>query len=220
MLFRSFVCLFLVVLPLVLILLYPTRLFLKFFSCCGARKLQELRTFMEVFQGCYKDGISNGSTRDYRMIAGLYHIARVLTGAGMQRQSSEYLIFQHYVWLLTAVPYILASVLCATLRPYCQWSQNVIDVMIFLWTAKMCVCLHVGFDMSITDENLKTVLIVLFVDLAAPQAVLLLCVGYRIASLARKLDLKHLCDYLSEKESHENELHACEPQTNEEQPLL
>ena len=84
----------------------------------------------------------------------------------------------------------------------------------------MCVCLHVGFDMNITDENLKTVLIVLFVDLAAPQAVLLLCVGYRIASLARKLDLKHLCDYLSEKESHENELHACEPQTNEEQPLL
>ena len=55
----------LVIFPLVFILLYPTRLFPQFFSCCGVRRLQALRTFMVVFQGCYKDGFSNGSTRDY-----------------------------------------------------------------------------------------------------------------------------------------------------------
>ena len=83
--------------------------------------------------------------------------------------------------------------------------------------AKMCVCIHVAFEMSITDENLKTVLIVLLFDLAAPQAVILLYTGYKTASWARKINLKHLCEHLRKKE---NELHVCEHQTNEEQPLL
>ena len=84
----------------------------------------------------------------------------------------------------------------------------------------MCVCIHVAFEMSITDENLKTVLIILLIDIVAPQAVLLLYVGYRIASLARKLNLKQLCDNVRKNKSYENEMHACEPQTNEQQPLL
>ena len=214
--FGLFVCIFLVVLPLVLILLYPTRLFPKLFSCCGVRKLQALRTFMEVFQGCYKDGVSNGSTRDYRIFAGLYLMARLLIGVGIARQSGNNLMF-HYTWLMIAVPYILASVLLAVLKPYHQWSHNVINVIIFLWLAKMTICLHVAFEMSITDENLKIVLIVLLFDSAAPQAVLLFYVGYKTISWARKLNLKQLCGNLR---SNQNELHVCEHQTNEEQQLL
>ena len=85
----------------------------------------------------------------------------------------------------------------------------------------MGVCIHIAFEMSITDENLKTVLIILLIDLAAPHAALLFFyVGYKIALLARKANLKQLCDNLRKNKSHENELHACEPQTNEEQPLL
>ena len=214
------VCLLFVILPLVLILLYPTRLFPKLFSCCGVRRLQALRTFMEVFQGCYKDGVSKGSTRDYRILAGLHLIGRLLTCACLTRQKSNYSIGQHYSWLLTAMPFILASVLFAILKPFHQWSHNIINISILLWIAKMCVCIHVAFEMSITDENLKTVLIILLIDVVAPQAVLLLYVGYRIACLARKLNLKQLCDYVRKNKSYENELHACEPQTNEEQPLL
>ena len=214
------VCLLFVILPLLLILLYPTRVFSKIFSCCGVRRLQALRTFMEVFQGCYKDGISNGSTRDYRILSGLYLIGRLLVGAGIGRQSSSSSIVQHYGWLLPAMPYILASVLFAILRPFRQWSHNIINIIMLLWLAKMLLCMHVAFDMSITDENLKTVMIILLIDFVAPQAVLLLYVGYRIASLARKLNLKQLCNNVRKNKSHENELHACEPHTNEEQPLL
>ena len=214
------VCLLLVILPLVLILLYPTKLFPKLFPCCGVRRLLALRTFMEVFQGCYKDGISNGSTRDYRILSGLYLIGRLLTGAGTGRQSSNSPLVQHYAWLLTALPFVLVSVLFAILRPFRQWSHNIINIIMLLWIGKMCVCIHVAFEMSITDEDLKTMLIILLIDFAVPQAAILLYIGYKIAFLARKLNLKHLCYYLRKNKSHENELHACEPQTNEEQPLL
>ena len=117
------VCLLFVILPLVLILLYPTRLFPKLFSCCRVQKLQTLRTFMEVFQGCYKDGVSgtrNGSTRDYRILSGLYLNGRLLVGVGTGKQSSNSPIVQHYAWPLTAVPFILVSVLFAILKPFHQ----------------------------------------------------------------------------------------------------
>ena len=91
------------------------------------------------------------------------------------------------------------------------------NTLMLLWLAKMCVCIHVAFEKSITDENLKTVLIILLIDFAAPQTVLFFYVGYKFASLARKQNLKDLCEYLRQSKSLHNELH---PQVNEEQPLL
>ena len=41
-----------------------------------------------------------------------------------------------------------------------------------LWLAKMCAYIYVAFEKSITDKN-QTVLIILLIDFAAPQAVLL-----------------------------------------------
>ena len=130
------VCLLFVILPLVLVLLYPTRLFPKLFSCCGVRRLQALRTFMEVFQGCYKDGVSNGSNRDYRSLAGLHLVGRLLACACLARRNSNYSFGQHYSWLLTAVIFSLASVLYAILKPFHQWSHNIINIITSLWIPK------------------------------------------------------------------------------------
>ena len=174
---------------------------------------------MGVFQGCYQDGVSNGSTRDYRILAGLHLIGRLLIDVCIARKSTNYSVDQHYSFLLTATCFILTSVFFAILKPFRQWSHNIINIIILLWIAKLCVVIHVAFEMSITDENLKIVLIVLLIDFAAPPAVLLFYTSYKIASLARQICLKQLCDNLKNK-SHQNELHACEPQTNEEQPLL
>ena len=210
------ISLFFVIIPLVLILAYPTRLFPKLASCCGVRRLQALRTFMEVFQGCYKDGISNGSTRDYRMLSGLYLIGRLLIGVGSRKASSNDPTVQHYGWLIPAVPFILVGVLYAVLKPYRQWRHNVIDVIVLLWIAKMSICVHVVFNMSITDENLKIVLTVLVIDLGAPQAVLLLYLCYKLAILARNQPIRRVCDFLRNIKSCRNELQGCGNLTTEE----
>ena len=60
--------------PLILIL-YPTKLFQKCLGCCKQRWLA-LHTFVDAFQGCYKDG-TNG-THDCRYFAGIYLRLRII----------------------------------------------------------------------------------------------------------------------------------------------
>ena len=62
------------VLPILLLCLYPCRWFQKFLNRYHLRR-QALHTFMDTFQGCYKDG-TNG-TKDCRYFAAIYLIARV-----------------------------------------------------------------------------------------------------------------------------------------------
>jgi len=59
----------------VLLILYPTRIFMKCVTCFRFRRWHALHTFMEAFQGQYKDG-TNG-TRDFRMVSALYLIFRI-----------------------------------------------------------------------------------------------------------------------------------------------
>ena len=65
----------LAILPIMLMLVYPTRTFQKCLNCCGLRCLP-LHIFMDAFQGCYKNGTDG--TRDYRYFAGLYLVFRYL----------------------------------------------------------------------------------------------------------------------------------------------
>ena len=71
------ICMILVfiTLPTLVLLLYPTRIFRKCISCCGFRRWHTLHTFVEAFQGHYKDG-TNG-TRDFRIVSALYLVFRI-----------------------------------------------------------------------------------------------------------------------------------------------
>ena len=74
-----FAILNLMVLPVILMLLYPMRCFRKCLGklcCCRGRTYLMLQTFMECFHGYYKDG-TNG-TRDYRYVAGFYFLIRIV----------------------------------------------------------------------------------------------------------------------------------------------
>ena len=69
----------LMVLPVILMLLYPMRCFHKCLGklcCCRGRTYLMLQTFMECFHGYYKDG-TNG-TRDCRYVAGFYFVIRMV----------------------------------------------------------------------------------------------------------------------------------------------
>ena len=70
------VSLLFIILPTVLLILYPTRLFRRCVSCCGFRRWHALHMFVESFQGQYKDG-TNG-TFDFRMFSVSFLILRIL----------------------------------------------------------------------------------------------------------------------------------------------
>ena len=70
------VSLLFIILPTVILILYPMRLFRKFISCCGFRRWHALHIFVESFQGQYKDG-SNG-TFDFRKFSASFLILRIL----------------------------------------------------------------------------------------------------------------------------------------------
>ena len=64
-----------VVLPALVLLLYPTRAFQRSLGCCRVRWLA-LHAFADTFNGYYKNGTQG--TRDYRYFAGLYLILRTV----------------------------------------------------------------------------------------------------------------------------------------------
>ena len=69
-------CIF-VVLPVATLALYPFQFFQRFLNLFPFRFLHVLHTFMDAFQGCYKDGTEPGS-RDCRWFASLFFIVRGL----------------------------------------------------------------------------------------------------------------------------------------------
>ena len=109
--------------PALLLLCHPTKLFRKCSSYCRLRRCQALHTFVEKFQGCYKDGV-NG-TKDFRSLAGLYLVVRIalLTTAGYYNSYAA-------GWLLRATIIIAASLLVAIARPYKGNYTNVLESLI------------------------------------------------------------------------------------------
>ena len=65
-----------VLLPVLILLLYPFRWFQKILNVLPIR-WHVLHTFMDSFQGCYKDGTEPG-TRDWRWFAALFFICRCM----------------------------------------------------------------------------------------------------------------------------------------------
>ena len=98
-------CIITVILPLVLVIIYPTRVFPKLIGCFGLRRWHAVRTFLEVFVGSYKDGTNaTEGKRDYRLFAALYLIGRILTGVCFTVSN---LTSQQYNWMIASVPFVI-----------------------------------------------------------------------------------------------------------------
>jgi len=100
-----------------LLILYPTRVFKKCSTCCRCRRWHALHTFMEAFQGQYKDG-TNG-TRDL-----IFRIAALL------QYFCNQISFDVYVWLTTAVVFASTSLFFSNVRPYKMDHSNTVDSLL------------------------------------------------------------------------------------------
>ena len=117
--------------PPLLLLLYPTKLFRKFLSCCGFRRWDILHLVMDVFQGWYKDGTEG--TYDYRPLSAIYMILRIAFCLAYFKLlvSREHILFGAMVGVL----YALLGMLFLAFKPYKVNWMNISDGNIFLFLA-------------------------------------------------------------------------------------
>ena len=138
--------------PPIVLLFYQAAFFQKCLTRCKINS-HALRTFVETFQGCYKDG-TNG-TRDCRYFAGLYFILRIIA----------------VILFSTAVPYIAIAVsallywctalLFALVQPYKVPLYNVVDAVIFALLGSIYILITFIFITALFNGHSSTSLMIL-----------------------------------------------------------
>ena len=124
-----------IVLPVLILLLYPTRVFQRFIGCCNTR-WHALDAFVDAFQGYYKNG-TNG-TPDWRYFSGLYLIFRIMAiGTHVLPQT-------HYAVVYRVMCYSSASLFFGLLQPYEESWINYWDSVVFM-------LLSVGESVAVYD---------------------------------------------------------------------
>ena len=119
------------ILPLLVVVLYPTRVFQKCLSCLRIR-WHAVHAFADAFNGCYKDG-TNG-TWDYRYFAGFYLLLRII-----------YLfddIMKMVLPNLNSVCYTGTIMLFVFSRPYKKNLFNILDSFFFLFVLFLRMGIH------------------------------------------------------------------------------
>ena len=103
--------------PLTLLFLYPMRFFQRCLSACRLRS-HMLQTFVDAFQGHYKDGTEPG-TRDCRWFAAVYSLGRIII---------LYIIFgitqDVLCYALAGISLLLIVLVTAMLQPYKSTKVN------------------------------------------------------------------------------------------------
>ena len=105
---------------LLLLCLYPCTCFQRCLNCCGLR-FQALHTFMDSFQGCYRN-----SPRDCRYFAAVYLMLRVALFIAYSVTLSQ------FVYPIAAALTILTAIVVAVVKPYKSSVLNTLDVILLL----------------------------------------------------------------------------------------
>jgi len=158
--------------PALLLLCYPTKLFRKCSSYCRLRRWQVLHVFVEMFQGCYKDGV-NG-TKDFRPLAGLYLVVRIalMTSGDGETHSSLAL-----AWFLRAIVTIATSLFIATVRPYERNYMNVLESLILALLGLLSL-LMLAYQYLLPSEAHLLLPYLIITLISIPQLVLILYILY------------------------------------------
>ena len=126
--------------PPIVLTFYQAAFFRKCLTRCKMNS-QALRTFVEAFQGCYKDGTSG--TRDCRYFAGLYFFLRIIvlviyfsSGAGLG-----------FINIVIGCAFLSwwVTLLFALVQPYKIHLYNVVDTVLFALMGTVSVLLMITY---------------------------------------------------------------------------
>ena len=129
-----------VVLPPLLLLLYPTRVFRACLRFIGFRRWDILHLVMDVFQGWFKDKTENQV--DYRSFSALYLLLRILFA--LESIAIVLNIFTQYYWSFTGVFHILLAALFLTIKPYKKKWMNHADGLFLFTIGVLMITKHLG----------------------------------------------------------------------------
>ena len=176
--------------PLLLLIVYQCRCFHRCTQHCGFT-CNILHTFMDAFQGCYKDG-TNG-TRDCRYFPVVYLILRILL-------AFAYVItMSHSLYQVAGVLWIITVFLVSTIRPYKVDIYTTLDTFLFMGAAAGYMFILLA-DIGSTDEPIlvKTSAIAISVLAMTPILYIMARVirwflgGTRIATFFHNFRAKYL----------------------------
>ena len=163
----------LLLIPPVFLILYPFKWFQRLLQRLRLNR-QGLRTFVEIFQGHFKDGTEG--TRDWRSFSAVYFIARLLFGVELLAIG----------WWSTYTP-LAILVLIATGTPYKRRAYNVIECVIFAYYTAFLYSINMHFR---PYPNFPTTTLALVYLLYVIPGVCL--VFYLISPLLKKLKCTHI----------------------------
>ena len=116
-----------VLLPPLLLLLYPTRLFRKCLDCCGFRRWDVLHLVMDIFQGWYKDG-TDGST-DYRSLSALCMLLRIMVAfifIAITKPLLNHFFLLSLSWFALGLFHVFLGMFFLSVKPYkIKWMSHV-----------------------------------------------------------------------------------------------
>ena len=176
----AFIFVFLFSPPLILLIVYPTSLFRVVSRRLKPKWNIAIKTYVDTFHGCYKDG-TNG-TRDYRAVSG-YLLAMGGLLPALQIAMSHELSFSFPVQVSILFFGALISA-CVLLQPYRHRSANMSGVMLpTILALAYALSVSVSIDSEITSITVTLILIMLII----PHCVLYGYVMWRIIRHCRRL---------------------------------
>ena len=149
-------CAVLVVLPSLLLCLYPTRIYRYASQYISARKGLAITAFVEALHSCFKDGL-NG-TRDYRALAGVFVMLVPLSTLVAYIVSTT----THDKDLILPHVFFITSLLLSYVRPCKTTLANFSLSYHFTMTGVVLIVYHIWpCDMSVATEQLELILILI-----------------------------------------------------------
>ena len=143
-------------LPPIFLLFYQFKAMQKCLDRCKMNRLG-LKTFMDAFQGCYKDGRNGGPDR--RFFAGLYLIFRVAIFSLFNIQVPHIITYFSLV-----VMCIIIIILIAILQPYKVMFYNNLDIL-FTSVLAVLFSLHIiGFSYLETTLSVPNTIVIALVS--------------------------------------------------------
>ena len=126
-----FLCVF-SVLPTLLLVLYPIKVFRVCLSKCRLDGLA-VTTFVNKFHGCYRDGLDGGC--DMRSLSGLYFFIRIFIILLHLMMD----LFIPNIWLSRTLLYSSITLLIAFIKPYKKTYMNFFDTILLANLSVVCL---------------------------------------------------------------------------------
>ena len=145
------------ILPMILLFIYPFSCFQRALNKTGLNSLI-LRTFIDSFQGYYKDGTDG--TKDYRFFSGFLLLGPLITYVSLSQTDSIFFFCIASIWI------VIYLTLLFLFQPFKKSSHNYITITMI--TALLALCWSSFMNNANTNENYTLSFILAVTSMSVP----------------------------------------------------